>query len=118
MSAIGDQSLVVLATLPPEQALLAAGRLDAESIPNALRDAGAGVEMMEGAVDVLVHGPHLAIARDVLRPPRRRRRGARRAHKRRPMFAMYVLLATAIALALSSAMFLVRWLLTGNPVPH
>jgi hypothetical protein len=117
MSAIGDSGLVVLTTLPPEQALLAAGRLDADGIPNALRDAGTGVEMMEGAVDVLVHGPYLAMARNVLRPPRRHRvrKGKTR---RRPMFAMYILIATATALLLSSALFLARWFLTGSPVPH
>ena len=119
MSAIGDQSLVVLTTLPPEQALLAAGRLDADGIPNALRDAGTGVEMMEGAVDVLVHGPYLAMARDVLRPPKRHRvQKKRSAKRRRPMFAMYILIATATALLLSSALFLARWFLTGSPVPR
>jgi hypothetical protein len=119
MSAIGDSSLVVLTTLPPEQALLAAGRLDEGGIPNALRDAGNGVEMMEGAVDVLVHGPYLAMARDVLRPPRLRRlRTGRASKRRRPMFAMYILIATATALLLSSALFLARWFLTGSPVPH
>jgi hypothetical protein len=116
MSALADSSLVVLTTLPPEQALLAAGRLDANDIPNALRDVGAGVETMSGAVDVLVHGPHLAMARDVLRPPRRIMR--RHVEKRsRPMFAMYVLIATATALFLSAALFVGRWLLTGSPVP-
>ena len=119
MSAIGDSGLVVLTTLPPEQALLAAGRLDADGIPNALRDAGNGVEMMEGAVDVLVHGPYLAMARDVLRPPRRHRlRTTSAKTKRRPMFAMYILIATATALLLSSALFLARWFLTGSPVSH
>jgi hypothetical protein len=113
-SAINGDGLVVLTTLPPEQALLAAGRLDANHIPNALRDAGAGVELMQGAVDVLVSGLHLSVARDVLRPPRGRR-GARR-KRSRPIFAMYVLIATATALFLSAAVFVGRWLLTGSPV--
>jgi hypothetical protein len=118
MSAINDSTLVVLTTLPPEQALLAAGRLDANDIPNALRDVGAGVETMSGAVDVLVHGPHLAMARDVLRPPRRSRVMRRHAAAQsRPMFAMYVLIATATALFLSAALFVGRWLLSGSPVP-
>jgi hypothetical protein len=119
MSTIGDTGLVVLTTLPPEQALVAAGRLDANDIPNALRDAGAGVETMEGAVDVLVHGPHLAMARDVLRPRRRNRLIRRHVEKRsRPMFAMYVLLAMTTALFLSALLFVGRWLMTGSPMPR
>lgn len=115
-SAINGDGLVVLTTLPPEQALLAAGRLDQNAIPNALRDAGAGVELMQGAVDVLVSGLHLSVARDVLRPPRGRR--ARTAGKRsRPLFAIYVLIATATALFLSAALFVGRWLLTGSAGP-
>lgn len=108
-SMIGDPSLVLLTTLPPEQALLAAGRLDAGGIPNALRDAASGVEKMEGSVHVLVHGRHLGIARDVLRGRKR---------SRRPALIMYVLLATASALFLSAAIFLGRWFLTGSPIPR
>jgi hypothetical protein len=119
MSAVADHGLVVLMTLPPEQALVAAGRLDAEAIPNALRDVGTNVEMMEGAVDVLVHGPHLAMARDVLRPPRQSRLMRRHVARRsRPMFAMYVLIAMTTALFLSAALLFGRWLLTGSPIPR
>lgn len=105
-SAIVDLGLVLLARLPAEQALVAAGRLDAGGIPNALRDSGGkSAESMDGSVDVLVHGPYLAMARDVLRG--RRRRGA---------LMLYVLVATAVALFLSAGIFFGRWLLTGNPV--
>jgi len=112
-SSINDGGLVLLTTLPPEQALLAAGQLDAGGIPNALRDTGEHVELMEGAVDVLVQGPHLSMARDVLRGPRRRvdRRS-------RPAFLVYVLLATVVALGLSAALVFGRWFLTGSPMPR
>lgn len=115
MSVISGDGLVVLTTLPPEQALLAAGRLDANDIPNALRDVGTGAETMQGAVDVLVHGLHLSMARDVLRPPRRSRARRRRDDQR--WLFLYLLIATAVALFLSSALFVGRWLLTGSPVP-
>ncbi|MCA1834090.1 MAG: hypothetical protein ABR548_11945 [Actinomycetota bacterium] len=107
-SSIADQALVLLATLPAEQALVAAGRLDAGGIANALRDTEAGVASMDGPVEVLVHGPQLSIARDVLRG-RNRRRG-------RPTIALYVLLVTATALFLSGALFIARWFFTGSPV--
>ena len=106
-SAIMDQNLVLLATLPAEQALVAAGRLDAGGIPNALRDVGVRPGSMDGAVDVLVHGPQLSIARDVLRGQRRRGR---------PTLALYVLIVTAAALFLSGALFFARWFLSGSPV--
>jgi hypothetical protein len=114
-SLIEEPGYVVLTTLPGDQALVAAGRLDADGIPNALRDATTGVETLDGSVDVLVLGPHVSIARDVLRG---RRKSARRSAHRRPMFLMYVLLALSTALLLSASLFVARWLLTGSPVPR
>lgn len=105
-SAIADLGLVLLARLPAEQALVAAGRLDAGGIPNALRDAG-GVDTMDSSVDVLVHGPYLAMAKDVLRGRRKTRRST---------VLLYSLIATGVALFLSAGIFFGRWLLTGNPI--
>lgn len=107
-SAIVDHSLVLLVRLPAEQALVAAGRLDAGGIPNALRDAGV-MDTMDTSVDVLVHGPHLAMARDVLRG---------RTQRRRSTFMLYLLIATGISLFLSAGIFVARWMLTGTPVPR
>lgn len=106
-SAIADQSLVLLATLPAEQALVAAGRLDAGGIANALRDTRIDQAAMDGPVDVLVHGPQLAMARDVLRG---------RGRRRRPTLALYMLVVTAAALFLAGAVFVSRWFLGGSPV--
>ncbi len=107
-SAIVDHTLVLLARLPAEQALVAAGRLDAGGIPNALRDAGA-METMDTSVDLLVHGPHLAMARDVLRGRKQRRRST---------LMLYTLVATAVALFLSAGVFFGRWLLSGSTMPR
>ena len=66
---------------------------------------------MDGAaVHVLVPPTQLADARRVLRGRRRRTRSAT------PLMT-YLLVVSAIAVFLSGAMLLVRWILTGSPLP-
>jgi hypothetical protein len=108
---VAGPDLVVVATLPPEQALLAAGRLDAGGIPSSLRDVGSDGAMLDpDAVHVLVPHTHRARARALLRS--RRRRG-----RERPLL-LYLWVVTLVALAMSAAIVGVRWLLTGSPLPR
>lgn len=110
MGAAAESGLVVVAELPPEQALVASERLDQSGIPSALHDVGGeGGSLDPTVVHVLVPPTHLAEARAVLRGRRRR--------KSAPLFT-YVLLVTAIALFLSGVAFFARWFLTGSPVPR
>lgn len=110
MFAGAEATLVVVAVLPPEQALVASDRLDRGGIPSALRDAGGdGASMDPAAVRVLVPPTMLADARRVLRGRRVRRRVG---------LMTYVMVVTAIAIFLSAAMVVVRWLLTGSPLPR
>ena len=103
-----ESGLVVVAVLPPEQALVASDRLDRDGIPSALRDVGSdGGSLDPTAVRVLVQPTRLAEARRVLRG--RSRTGG--------SLMMFLLLVTAIAVFLSGAIVVVRWFLTGSPVP-
>lgn len=104
--AMGGSQLVVLATLPPEQALVASGRLDADGIENALRDVGAGLTGPL-AVEVLVPPWQVPEARAVLRG---RRRG------RRSTLGLYLFIVAAACVFLSGALLAVRWLTTGSPL--
>jgi len=101
--------LVVVALLPPEQAFVASERLDRDGIPSALRDGGGdGAAIDPNAVYVLVPPARLAEARRVLRGRRRRTIS----------FMTYLWIVTAIAVFLSGGIVLVRWLLTGSPIPR
>ena len=103
-----ESGLVVVAVLPPEQALVASDRLDRDGIPSALRDVGGdGGSLDPAAVRVLVPPTRLAEARRVLRG--RKRTGG--------SLMMFLLLVTAIAVFLSGAIVVARWILTGSPVP-
>ena len=109
MYAGAESGLVVVAVLPPEQAFVASDRLDQGGIPSALRDSGGdGASMDPGVVRVLVPPTRLAEARRVLRG---RRRGSM-------SLMTYLLIVTAVAVFLSGAMVLTRWLLTGSPIPR
>lgn len=110
VAAVAGSDLVVVATLPPEQALLAAGRLDEGGIPSALREARSDEPpLVASAVHVLVAHTHRARARALLRSRRRR--------TTRPIF-VYLWVVTILALAMSAAIVAVRWLLTGSPLPR
>jgi hypothetical protein len=103
-----ESGLVVVAVLPPEQALVASERLDQDGIPSALRDVGGdGGSIDPESVRVLVPPTRLAEARRVLRG--RRRTGG--------SLMMFLLLVTAIAVFLSGVMVVARWVLTGSPIP-
>lgn len=103
-----ESGLVVVAVLPPEQALVASERLDQDGIPSALKDVGGdGGSVDPSAVRVLVSPTRLAEARRVLRG-RRRTTGS---------VMTFVLIVTAIAVFLSGAMMIARWVLTGSPIP-
>jgi hypothetical protein len=105
-AALGE--MVCVAVLPAEQAFVASERLDRGGIPSVLGDVGPdGGSLDPSSVRVLVPPGRLAEARRVLRG-RRPRRGS---------LAMFLLLVVAIALFLSSAMVVARWILTGSPVP-
>lgn len=106
-----SSGLVTVAILPPEQAFVAAERLDRDGIPSAMRDpAGSdGATMDHALVHVLVPPTHLADARRVLRGRRRRRTTS---------LMSYMMLVTAIAVFLSGAILITRWLLTGSPIPR
>lgn len=105
---VSEAGLVVVAMLPPEEALLASGRLEAGGIPSALRDVGAAEDSSPVAVEVLV-APSLASHAAAVLDGRRVRRGA-------SLFT-YLFLVTAIAVFLSGVVVVVRWLLTGSPFP-
>jgi hypothetical protein len=102
--------LVTVAILPPEQAFVASERLDRGGIPSALREQGGGdgASMDAGVVDVLVPPTQLADARRVLRGKRRRRQTG---------LMTYLLVVSAIAVFLSGALLLARWIVTGSPLP-
>ena len=120
----------VVATLPPEEALVASGRLDAEGIPASLRRAGApyadGFATRPELVPfhVMVAPEHADNAKSLLSRPRKRdiaRLRVERAHGRDPartntLFA--ILLITAIALGLSALMLAARWFFSGSPFPR
>lgn len=109
MYAGASSGLVTVAILPPEQAFVASEWLDRGGIPSALRESGGdGGSLDPSSVHVLVPPTQLADARRVLR---RRRRG--------PVSVMtYLLLVSAIAVFLSGTMVIVRWILTGSPIPR
>lgn len=105
-----DIGMVVVAELPPEQAFVASDRLDRGGIPSALREVGGdGAAMDPTVVRVLVRPAQLADARRVLRGRKRRRT---------PSLMMFLMLVTTIAVFLSGAMLVLRWLLTGSPFPR
>ena len=101
--------LVVVASLPAEQAFVASGRLDAGGIPSALREAGGdGAAADPAVVNVLVPAARLAEARRLLLRPRR--------HRRNVSVFGWIFLATAIAVFLSAALFIARWMTSGSPL--
>ena len=100
--------LVTVAILPAEQAFVASVRLDRDGIPSALRDNAEGGSIDPNVVHVLVPPTQLAEARRVLRG-KRRRTGS---------LMTYLLLVSAIAVFLSGAMVVLRWVLTGSPLPR
>ena len=105
-----DLGMVVVAELPPEQAFVASDRLDRGGIPSALREVGGdGASMDPSIVRVLVTPAQLDDARRVLRGRRRRRT---------PSLMTYMMIVTAIAVFLSGALLVTRWLLTGSPFPR
>lgn len=106
-SQIADAGLVVVAMLPPEEALVASGRLEAGGIPAALRDVGNIDDVSPVAVEVLVAPSMASDAHAVL--------GGRR--RRRTPWVMYLLLTTAIAVFLSGVVVVTRWIVTGRPYP-
>ncbi|GAC1414583.1 MAG: hypothetical protein NVSMB57_10150 [Actinomycetota bacterium] len=122
--------LHVVATLPPEEALVASGRLDAGGIPASLRRAGSPhaddfsdrPELVP--FHVMVAPEHAENAKSLLDRPRGRdvmHYRVVRAHGRDPariktLFAM--LLITAIALGLSALMLAARWFFSGTPFPR
>lgn len=103
---VGTATLVVLATLPPEQALVASEVLDRGGVPNALRDAGNGEEFDPTAVQVLVAPSLVSRAHAVLRG----RRG-------RSTLGTYLFVVAASCVFLSGIVTIVRWFVTGNPLP-
>jgi hypothetical protein len=101
--------LVVVAALPAEQAFIASGRLDAGGIPSALREVGSdGASADPELVNVLVPAARRAEARRLLLRPRR--------HRRNVNIFGWIFLATAIAVFLSAAMFVARWMMSGTPL--
>ena len=106
-----SSGLVTVAILPPEQAFVAAERLDRDGIPSAMRDpvGSDGGSMDQSLVHVLVPPPQLADARRVLRGLRRRRASS---------LMGYMMLVTAIAVFLSGTILIARWLMTGSPIPR
>ena len=100
--------LVTVAILPAEQAFVASERLDRDGIPSALRDNAEGGSIDPNVAHVLVPPTQLAEARRVLRG-KRRRTGS---------LMTYLLLVSAIAVFLSGAMVVLRWVLTGSPLPR
>ena len=91
-----------------EQAFVASERLDRDGIPSALRDNAEGGSIDPNVAHVLVPPTQLAEARRVLRG-KRRRTGS---------LMTYLLLVSAIAVFLSGAMVVLRWVLTGSPLPR
>jgi hypothetical protein len=107
----GSAGLVVVAALPAEQAFIASGRLDAGGIPSALREAGGdGASTDPELVNVLVPTARRAEARRILLRPGR--------HRRNVNIFGWIFLATAIAVFLSAALFVARWMLNGSPLPR
>lgn len=111
-ASLAEAEMVVLDTLPPEEALLASGRLDAGGIPSALRDVTAAGSIEPLAVQLLVPPTLVARARAVLagRLRRRPRGGA-------GLGTFLFVVATACVL-LSGVIVAVRWILTGTPLPR
>lgn len=102
--------MVVVAELPPEQAFVASERLDRGGIPSAMREVGGdGASMDPTVVRVLVPPAQLADARRVLRGRRTRQSAS---------LMTYLMIVTAIAVFLSGVTLIVRWLLTGSPIPR
>jgi len=105
----GVAGLVTVAILPAEQAFVASERLDRDGIPSALRDSGGdGGSLDPSAVHVLVPSTRLAEARRVLRG--KGRHGI--------SLMTYLLVVSAVAVFLSGAMVVLRWVLTGSPLPR
>lgn len=103
----------VVATLPPEDALLASGRLDEGGIPASLRPSdGGSIGDAPMTFDVLVAERHVADARSLLLRPRKPRDNAH------SQTLIMIAVVTGIALVLSAAIFVARWLLSGTPLPR
>jgi len=101
--------LVTVAILPPAQAFVASERLDRDGIPSALRDTADGGSIDPTVVHVLVPPTQLADARRVLRGKHRRRSSS---------LMVYLLVVSAAAVFLSGVMVVLRWVLTGSPLPR
>ena len=104
-----SSGLVTVAILPPAQAFVASERLDRDGIPSALRDTPDGGTIDPEAVHVLVPFTEVAHARRVLRGKRRRRPSS---------LMTYLMVVSAAAVFLSGVMVVVRWVLTGSPLPR
>lgn len=103
----------VVATLPPEEALLASGRLDEGGIPASLRPSdGGSIGDAQFTFDVLVAERHVADARSLLLRSRKPRDNAH------SQTLMMIAVVTGIAMVLSAAIFVARWLLSGSPLPR
>lgn len=109
----GGESLHVVATLPPEDALLASGTLDRHGIPASLRPSdGGSIGDVPVAFDVLVSPRQIADARTLLR------RSNRRDDPAHTGTMIMIAVVTGAALFLSAVLFAARWLLSGSPLPR
>lgn len=103
----------VVATLPPEDALLASGRLDEGGIPASLRPSdGGSIGDASFTFDVLVAERHVADARSLLLRARKPRDPAH------AQTLIMIAVVTGVALVLSAAILIARWLLSGTPLPR
>lgn len=106
-------ALHVVATLPPEDALLASGRLDQHGIPASLRPSdGASIGDAPVTFDVMVSPRQVADARSVLV------RSGKPADPAHSQTLVMIAVVTGVALFLSAALFVARWLLSGSPLPR
>jgi len=103
----------VVATLPAGDALLASERLEEGGIPASLRPSdGGSLGDATATFDVLVAERRVADARSLLLRPRRPQDPAH------SQTLVMIAVVTGVALVLSAAMFVARWLLSGSPLPR
>lgn len=113
MRASSGEALHVVATLPPEDALLASGTLDRHGIPASLRPSdGGSIGDVPVAFDVLVSPRQIADARTLLK------RWGKPDDPAHSQTLMMIAVVTGAALFLSAALFVARWLLSGSPLPR